>query len=231
MLSKKFLEKFKALYRKKTGKDLPGIDALDLDTQMTTLVKAIYKPTTKEEDEFVQKIRLNLFCTIAEEVNRQFKLDIHSLHGIHHWVHVREMGFYLAQTIGADFQVVDLFSTLHDSQRENEDYDPNHGFRAAEYVQTLFTKGLLPIDKKQLGQLKFACAYHSERNTQSNDITIQTCWDADRLDLWRVNITPDEKYLHTNIAKEVLERMKASRLKIKTDENINNAWEWLTKFK
>ena len=144
---------------------------------------------------------LDIFHTIAEEIKKQFKLDIHSLHGISHWERVRKIGFYLAATTEADFRVVNLFSLLHDSQRENEDYDPYHGFRASEYVQLLFTSGLLPLDQKQLDQLKYACLHHSERNAQSDDITIQTCWDADRLDLCRLGIIPDNKFFYTEVGK------------------------------
>lgn len=34
------------------------------------------------------------------------------------------------------------------------------------------------------------------------DITVQTCWDADRLDLGRVGIRPDPDRLCTSAAKE-----------------------------
>ncbi|MBT5083254.1 MAG: hypothetical protein HOM62_22025 [Rhodospirillaceae bacterium] len=34
------------------------------------------------------------------------------------------------------------------------------------------------------------------------DITVQTCWDADRLDLGRAGIVPDPRYLCTDAAKE-----------------------------
>ena len=34
-------------------------------------------------------------------------------------------------------------------------------------------------------------------------ITINTCWDADRLDLGRVGITPDSKYLFNAEAKRI----------------------------
>jgi hypothetical protein len=34
------------------------------------------------------------------------------------------------------------------------------------------------------------------------DITAQTCWDADRLDLGRVGTTPKAEYLCTNAARD-----------------------------
>jgi uncharacterized protein len=33
------------------------------------------------------------------------------------------------------------------------------------------------------------------------DVTIRTCWDADRLDLGRVGITPHPEYLRTEVAR------------------------------
>jgi uncharacterized protein len=67
----------------------------------------------------------------------EYLADIHTLghigfHGKDHWVRVLENARELAVETGANLRVVELFSVLHDSQRENEDYDPQHGPRAAE---------------------------------------------------------------------------------------------------
>ena len=37
----------------------------------------------------------------------------------------------------------------------------------------------------------------------SDDVTIGTCWDADRLDLGRVGIIPDEAFMSTDFGKEI----------------------------
>lgn len=47
--SKETLEKYKTIYRKKFGKDISDQEALEQATKLITLVKAIYKPMTKEE--------------------------------------------------------------------------------------------------------------------------------------------------------------------------------------
>jgi uncharacterized protein len=44
--------------------------------------------------------------------------------------------------------------------------------------------------------LATACAYHTDGLTEG-DITVQTCWDADRLDLGRVGITLEPACLCT----------------------------------
>jgi uncharacterized protein len=112
---------------------------------------------------------------------------------------VLENGLRLAEETGADIAVVQLFAVLHDSQRQNEGSDPNHGPRAAEFALTL-RGGLIELPDREFRLLQHACAGHTHERTHSN-ITIQTCWDADRLDLGRVGITPDPFYLCTEAAK------------------------------
>jgi uncharacterized protein len=48
--------------------------------------------------------------------------------------------------------------------------------------------------------LHYACSFHTGGLTDA-DPTVQACWDADRLDLGRVYITPDPRYLCTPVAK------------------------------
>ncbi|NBQ41773.1 MAG: hypothetical protein EBU23_04210 [Mycobacteriaceae bacterium] len=52
-------------------------------------------------------------------------------------------------------------------------------------------------------QLFEACRYHTEGEF-SNDVTIQACWDADRLDLGRVWIVPDPKRLGSDAARSLI---------------------------
>src|SRR3989344_7864589 len=101
---------------------------------------------------YLQK-EFDIFTTVTTEVKKQFKLDINSLHGIRHWGRVLKIGLYLAETTGADRRVVALFATLHDSCRESEYSDILHGHRAVEYILRLHSRGLLPIEARQLDQL------------------------------------------------------------------------------
>ena len=57
MISQEELEKFKAIYKKKSGIDLSDQDALEKATKLLTLVRAVYRPITKEEYDIVQKRR------------------------------------------------------------------------------------------------------------------------------------------------------------------------------
>lgn len=122
------------------------------------------------------------------------------IHGIAHWARVRTNGIRLAEQTGANPEVVELFAFLHDSKRLNDGRDPKHGARAAEFAASL-RGSLLTLSEKEFELLRFACEYHTDGLTEA-DITIQTCWDADRLDLGRVGIRPDPRHLCTPAARE-----------------------------
>ena len=48
--------------------------------------------------------------------------------------------------------------------------------------------------------MKFTIALLAGLLMIGSDPRVQVCWDADRLDLWRVWITPDKKRLATQAA-------------------------------
>jgi uncharacterized protein len=120
-------------------------------------------------------------------------------HGVSHWGRVLENGLRLAGETGADVGVVALFAVLHDSRRVNEWTDPGHGPRAAEFARSLRGR-LFELPDREFRLLHRACAGHTDEHTHP-DATIQTCWDADRLDLGRVGVTPHPSRLCTEVAK------------------------------
>jgi len=121
------------------------------------------------------------------------------IHGIAHWKSVLINGRNLSKKTGANLKVVELFSVLHDARRENDDYDPAHGKRAAQFAELCNGKWF-DLTEEEMKDLYDACFYHADGLTQHN-MTVMTCWDADRLDLGRVYIKPDPKYLCTKVAK------------------------------
>jgi len=136
---------------------------------------------------------------LIQTILAQYSLEWNGTHGISHWARVLENGLRLARETGAVVQVVELFAIFHDSQRINESYDTNHGLRGAEYATTLRGR-LFNLPDEHFDLLYAACAHHTDGLT-TGDITMQTCWDADRLDLGRVCIEPDPKWLCTDAAK------------------------------
>ena len=129
-----------------------------------------------------------------------YRLGLSGIHGPGHWRRVRANGLALAAlTNGADATVVELFALLHDSRRLNDNHDPEHGPRAAVLARDLAATALLALDAARLDLLAEACARHTDGDT-TTDPTIGCCWDADRLELSRLEIRPAARYLSTAAA-------------------------------
>jgi uncharacterized protein len=121
-------------------------------------------------------------------------------HGEAHWRCVTATGLALAAAIEeADPALVFCFGLLHDTRRENETVDPGHGPRAAAYAEELRDHGVLLLDESRFTALATALRLHSDGHV-SSDHTIGACWDADRLHLPRVGITPNPALFSTTAA-------------------------------
>jgi uncharacterized protein len=137
---------------------------------------------------------------LIQLLRQGFALDWGGIHGAPHWARVKANGIRLSESTGANVRVVEAFAFLHDSQRLNDDHDPHHGQRAAAFARTL-PIALLDLTESEMDLLVAACEGHSE-GVMNADITVCTCWDADRLDLGRVGIIPDPSRLCTEAARD-----------------------------
>jgi uncharacterized protein len=137
--------------------------------------------------------------TVLHAALDRFQLERDGIHGVAHWGRVRANGLRLAKVTGARVGVVEAFSFLHDSCREDDNDDPEHGARAAEFARQLVASNVLLLDARDLELLTIACRWHSY-GTVLDDVTVCTCWDADRLDLGRIGIRPDPARLCTEAA-------------------------------
>ena len=139
--------------------------------------------------------------SLLKTVLKQFKVDRQGVHGPGHWARVRYHALMIGRATGADLLVVELFAFLHDSKRLNVYKDPEHGSRAASYAKEL--NGIyFQLSDEQLEKLCHAMTFHSD-GVLHLDPTIQTCWDADRLDLGRVGKKPKAQYLSKEGAKHI----------------------------
>jgi len=141
------------------------------------------------------------FDVLIPTISGQFPCGPTSDHGPYHWKRVEQNGLWLATQTGADLLVVRLFAWFHDSKRENEYTDPDHGRRGADYASSLRGK-LFDLEDAAFDALIHACVWHTDADS-SEDATIGTCWDADRLDLGRVGMIPSSAYMSTAFGKEV----------------------------
>lgn len=136
---------------------------------------------------------------VLEAVLAEYQLPLDGTHGVRHWARVLTNGEKLSAATGADWRVVQLFAVLHDSRRENETTDPDHGPRAADFAEEL--RGTVyELEDAAFDLLQYACAGHTYERTHPN-ITIATCWDSDRLDLGRVGVFPDANRLCTELGR------------------------------
>ncbi|HJV74793.1 MAG TPA: hypothetical protein VJ654_11270 [Noviherbaspirillum sp.] len=149
---------------------------------------------------------------LMRDIQEKLLLDKHSIHGPDHWSRVRKNGLLLCPHTGADTIVVELFAVIHDSQRWNDGRDLEHGPRAAAYARRVY-KELFDCTVRQLELLVQACMGHTT-GLHSPDSTVQTCWDADRLDIGRCGFDVDPRFLGTQAARSghmITYAMSASR--------------------
>lgn len=129
-------------------------------------------------------------------------------HGLQHWLQVASAGLeLLAAGCGAHAPTVFAFALLHDSQRRNEGRDPEHGARAAQVARDL-AGDQLRLGADELDRLCDALTRH-DRGEVTDDPTIGACWDADRLTLTRLGITPDPALLSTAVAASLIDQARA----------------------
>lgn len=137
-----------------------------------------------------------------------------AVHGEEHWRCVAATGLALADGLReCDRELVLLFGLLHDTRRENEHFDPGHGPRAAGYARELAGGGALVLGGARLDLLCDAIEEHSN-GLVSEDATVGSCWDADRLHLPRVSIQPDPARFSTSLAHGPESLTAAARVRV-----------------
>lgn len=157
---------------------------------------------------------------LLKEILSQFRISKNGVHGPSHWARVRHHGLAVGAEVGADLLVVELFAFLHDSQRVDEHEDKFHGERAAEYAASLNHR-YFDLQDTQLDKLVSAIRCHSDGQVHQCS-TMQTCWDADRLDLGRVGIKPSSRFLSKIAVTKIEDAYRWSRSK-KLDE-VTDFW-------
>ena len=137
---------------------------------------------------------------LLSKISLQYTLSPDGAHGLSHWARVLENGLRLAEIEGGDLTVISLFAIFHDACRHNQARDPGHGQRGAVLAGELL-QGYPGVTPEQLKMLQLACKDHTDGETEA-DLTVQICWDSDRLDLARVHIKPSPTRLCTTTAKD-----------------------------
>lgn len=159
---------------------------------------------------------------LVRAIKRQYTLDWEGIHGISHWARVWANGMRVAAETGADERVVGYFALFHDARRFNEGRDPDHGQRGAE-LAAQWRGDLFDLEDEAFEALYHACVHHTD-GWIDGAVSVQACWDADRLDLLRVGIQPAAHRLCTDAARACMswanERARAYRF----DESMRRVW-------
>ena len=137
---------------------------------------------------------------LLAQIAAQYQLNPDGLHGISHWGRVLENGRRLYETEGGDLMVITLFAIFHDACRINQSVDPGHGKRGAALAGQIL-EDHPSVSSSQLEWLKMACRQHTDGKIEA-DLTVQICWDSDRLDLLRAGIHPSPNKLCTRSARD-----------------------------
>ena len=145
-------------------------------------------------------------------------------HGLEHWNQVEYNGLLLSSKTGADIVVVRLFALFHDCRRMDDAYDREHGPRAVEFIERCLAEKRLELDGERLELLCRACRLHTVEAKTGNP-TIDTCFDADRLDLGRVGIRPMEEKMATEAGRKIASRMN------RADVSVFHQREWIRDFR
>ena len=115
-----------------------------------------------------------------------------------------------------------LFALFHDARRVNEHIDPAHGQRGGDLARTL-RGSLVHLDDARFELLYEACRLHTDGHT-AGDPTLLACWDADRLDLGRVGITPKASLLCTEAARTLLPWAQERATRDHPEKDVLRLW-------
>ena len=127
-----------------------------------------------------------------------------SIHALSHWKRVERNGLYLAQFNDANKDVIQYFAFLHDCRRLHDGHDEGHGKRAADYARKI-RSDFIDLSDDDFELLYYCCSWHTKGRVADND-TISCCWDADRLDLTRLAMEPNSRFLFTDQAKSMADK-------------------------
>jgi uncharacterized protein len=145
------------------------------------------------------------------------------LHGPPHWARVHRFGLALAERVDlpAEGRVcVELFAWLHDLAREDDGPGAQHAIDGAVQIDAVLPAIAGALSPAQIETVRAAIRYHSDGMVAGGawdagafegidwprDLLVATvgcCWDADRLDLPRVGIAPNDRYMSIAAWREV----------------------------
>jgi len=133
------------------------------------------------------------------------------LHGISHLRRVSILSGRLASTVGEDVEMAVVMGFLHDCARRDDKSGDDHARDSAILARRLLKRFYPHLDAERMCR---AIARHADGEV-SDDMLFGCLWDADRLELKRINREIDLELLSTETARR-LARVRARRTAITT---------------
>ena len=171
-----------------------GLDEDVAEKAITLLNSPLYHGLPCLMEKWVKQLRSYCIARWPE--------DLGTTHGVGHWDRVAMFGRMLYDG-ECDMAVILAFAYLHDSERMDNAEDKEHGLRASRLIDTIRESNLRNLNEEQIKKLKRACEFHTIEH-KTGDITIDTCFDADRMDLLRVGIKPSPERMATKRGAELV---------------------------
>jgi uncharacterized protein len=174
----------------------------------TSLSQWFKRKTSNSHKTFLHSTVFSQHQTLLDEVGDAYALNLYGAHGIEHWESVYRNTQRLANAYSITSDVFIFFALLHDCKREDEDEDFGHGKRAALAIEGYQEAGFIPLSPDDQARLVYACANHTKADKTDplyQDLVVQICLDADKLDIGRVGIIPHESHFLTEVAKTIVQ--------------------------
>lgn len=86
---------------------------------------------------------------------------------------------------------------------ERDSIEPSFARREASVTTMLTSVEEVSSGTQLTGRRRSAGFQAHTTGTRHPDVTVRTCWDSDRLDLWRVGTRPDPRFLTTELARKL----------------------------
>lgn len=151
------------------------------------------------------------------------------LHGPEHWSRVAAYGAALGEATGLAAGArrgVQIFAWTHDLARVTDGNDPEHGERGAILFRELAPTVFPRLGARERAWIEAAIRLHNKGMTAVDAVDtgvielpgeprrpliafVGCCWDADRLDLLRLGMTPRPERMSTGHWEAILPRARA----------------------
>ncbi len=140
---------------------------------------------------------MNLIHEIEIIVSSECPIPTNKIHGIKHLRRVAYWAGRFAKLEDVCIKAAIIGGFLHDCAREN-DFDGNsHAHKSADLARRIITKYWTDVDVDKI----YSAIYHHADGFTTSDPLIGCIWDADRITLTRLGITPNPELLSTNGAR------------------------------